>query len=200
MKLNIQKFQGGGLMAFQPLPLATYPTNTSNASDESDSKSSSKKDSDDSAISKSLLKEMIGKGITNDVMAFKNMVDSANQTYLSMTDLEKSTLQGKRLASIIAGNDWSTINALLRNGETFKNSIETVKTNKAYDELAVSDNGVVVLDQTTNRPTVISAEEFAEEMQAKSIETDEISYHVFIYNAEKGYEINYLTGVAKKAS
>lgn len=38
------------------------------------------------------------------------------------------------------------------------------------------------------------------EMQAKSIETDEISYHVFIYNAEKGYEINYLTGVAKKAS
>ncbi|HLQ88226.1 MAG TPA: DNA/RNA non-specific endonuclease, partial [Enterococcus sp.] len=38
------------------------------------------------------------------------------------------------------------------------------------------------------------------EMQAKSIETDEISYHVFIYNAEKGYEINYLTGSAKKAS
>lgn len=165
MKLNIQKFQGGGLMAFQPLPLATYPTNTSNASDESDSKSSSKKESDDSAISKSLLKEMIGKGITNDVMAFKNMVDSANQAYLSMTDLERNTLQGKRLASIIAGNDWSTINALLRNGETFKNSIETVKNNKAYDELAVSDNGVVVLDQTTNRPTVISAEEFAEEMR-----------------------------------
>ena len=165
MKLNIQKFQGGGLMAFQPLPLATYPTNTSNASDESESESSSKKDSDDSAISKSLLKEMIGKGITNDVMAFKNMVDSANQTYLSMTDLERNTLQGKRLASIIAGNDWSTINAILRNGETFKNSIETVKNNKAYDELAVSDNGIVVLDQTTNRPTVISAEEFAEEMR-----------------------------------
>ena len=38
MKLNIQKFQGGGLMAFQPLPLATYPTNKSNTSDESDSK------------------------------------------------------------------------------------------------------------------------------------------------------------------
>ena len=81
-------------MAFQPLPLATYPTNTSKASDESDIKSSSEKESDDSAISKSLLKEMIGKGITNDVMAFKNMVDSANKTYLSMTDLERSTLQG----------------------------------------------------------------------------------------------------------
>lgn len=38
------------------------------------------------------------------------------------------------------------------------------------------------------------------QMQAKSIEDDQISYNVFIYNVEEGYQINYLTGQATKAS
>lgn len=38
------------------------------------------------------------------------------------------------------------------------------------------------------------------QMQAKSIEDDQISYNVFIYNVEPGYTINYLTGQATKAN
>ena len=38
------------------------------------------------------------------------------------------------------------------------------------------------------------------QMEAQSVEDSKLSYNVFIYNAQTGYEINYLTGASKKAN
>lgn len=38
------------------------------------------------------------------------------------------------------------------------------------------------------------------EMEAQSVEDDQLEFNIYIYNVQEGYQINYETGASKKTS
>lgn len=158
MNFNINKYQAGGLVTVQPLPLTPQPQQQQyQQSSQEDTTEKKEK----SAIGDSLLKELIGKGVTTDVMELKRDLDSAKIEYNRLSEPEKQSAPGRRLREFISGNDFSRINKILRSAEQFKLGIENVKSNNAYDEFAITSNRMFVKNIQTGEIKQMSAEEYA---------------------------------------
>lgn len=159
MNFNINKYQAGGLVTVQPLPLANQQQQVSEPVSQQPTQTAESEKK--SSLSNSMLEKLLGQGITTDVMAYKNELDKAKYEYAAMPDIVKNTAYGKSLKDIISGNDWSSINRILRNKESFQQGIDNVKANNAYDEFAVNSDGMVVQNRQTGEVTTMTAEEFA---------------------------------------
>ena len=73
MKLNIKRLQEGGGMPFvtyRPAPSMTSPDTSSVETNSTKSSKTSDKGSDNSLLSKSVIEELIKKGLPNDVNQF----------------------------------------------------------------------------------------------------------------------------------
>ena len=163
MNFKINKYQTGGLIAVQSLPFQSYPT--SSGSQEASSKSSkSDSSNEDTKLADALLKEMVGKAITNDVMKYKDDIDTAFQKYASMGDLERNSFEGRKLKDFISGRDFSQINRLQRSKELFDSSIKIVNENKSYDEIAITTNGIIALNQENGNIENISIKDYSQDV------------------------------------
>ena len=163
MNFKINKYQTGGLIAVQSLPFQSYPT--SSGSSEASSKSSkSDSSNEDTKLADALLKEMVGKAITNDVMKYKDDIDTAFQKYASMGDLERNSFEGRKLKDFISGRDFSQINRLQRSKELFDSSIKIVNENKSYDEIAITTNGIIALNQENGNIENISIKDYSQDV------------------------------------
>lgn len=167
MEFKIHKYQGGGLTAVQPLPFQSYPQYAENTPTEQTTKTAKKTSTSTSPIDESLLKIMIEKGITSDVMSYKEMVDNATLEYQNLSSLEKQSQKGKQLANIISGNDFGIMTRIVRGKELFQQGIDAVKANDASDELAVTDKGMVVRSVENGKIGVVSANEYSKDINSK---------------------------------
>lgn len=135
MEINIKKFQAGGYLTYQPLPMQEQPQQaapTQTAASEQDN-----------GIDNDVMDKLLGKGITNDVMAYTQAVSSAYKQYSVMSIAERNTYKGRQMRNMMKG-DPGQLNALVRAKEAFDKSADTAKTNGALDEMAATDTGVVV--------------------------------------------------------
>ena len=141
---STRMYQEGGFLTYNPTPpiqrpQSIEPTGGAPQEDASNGKQIN-------GIDKDILKELLGKGLTNDVVAFKQQVDSAYSQYQQLSSAERETSVGRRLRQIMAG-DFSQINALMVNKQYFDKAIENVKNNYAEGEYAVTNNGMLVMNE-----------------------------------------------------
>ena len=161
MNFKVNKYQTGGLIAVQSLPFQSYPTSSGDETTKSKKQSSSSTDDDDSKLADALLKQMVGKAITNDVMQYKSDIDNGYSRYQQMGELERNSFEGRRLKDFISGRDFSQISRLQRSKELFDKAIETVEQNKSYDEIAITTNGVVAMNQENGNIENINLSDYA---------------------------------------
>ena len=164
MNFKVNKYQTGGLIAVQSLPFQSYPTSSGEETTKSKKQSSSSSDDDDSKLADALLKQMVGKAITNDVMQYKSDIDNAYLRYEKMGELERNSFEGRRLKDFISGRDFSQISRLQRSKELFDKAIETVEQNKSYDEVAVTTNGVIAMNQENGNIENVNLSDYAKDI------------------------------------
>ena len=134
MKVNINKFQKGGefvqftpvLRSLQQLDLPTQKEDKSSSS----SSSSSKK----GLVDDDLYKELIGKGLTNDVNLLVDELVKIEQRGFSNPDDPTRTL--RLLAKV---------NEIQNNKENWKNAVKTAESSGGLGEIAVNSNGEVYI-------------------------------------------------------
>ena len=159
---STRMYQEGGFLTYNPTPpiqrpQSIEPTGGAPQEDASNGKQIN-------GIDKDILKELLGKGLTNDVVAFKQQVDSAYSQYQQLSSAERETSVGRRLRQIMAG-DFSQINALMVNKQYFDKAIENVKNNYAEGEYAVTNNGMLVMNEK-GQIGEVSFQEYANNPQA----------------------------------
>ena len=164
MNFKVNKYQTGGLIAVQSLPFQSYPTSSGDETTKSKKQSSSSTDDDDSKLADALLKQMVGKAITNDVMQYKSDIDNGYSRYQQMGELERNSFEGRRLKDFISGRDFSQISRLQRSKELFDKAIETVEQNKSYDEIAITTNGVIAMNQENGNIENINLSDYAKDI------------------------------------
>ena len=165
MNFNVNKYQVGGLIAVQPLPFQSYPQATA-AESATAAASSDKSSKSKSNLEDDLLKEMVGKAITTDVMKYKDEIDQATIKYSNMSDLEKNSFMGKKLRDFLSGRDFSRINQLQQSKANFDKSIKVVDDNKAYDEVAITPRGLVVMNTESGGLETVSVQEYSENLNS----------------------------------
>ena len=164
MNFKVNKYQTGGLIAVQSLPFQSYPTSSGEETTKSKKQSSSSTDDDDSKLADALLKQMVGKAITNDVMQYKSDIDNGYSRYQQMGELERNSFEGRRLKDFISGRDFSQISRLQRSKELFDKAIETVEENKSYDEIAITTNGVIAMNQENGNIENVNLSDYAKDI------------------------------------
>lgn len=158
----MDKFQSGGIfrsMVYRPLPMAPSP-DMSQVTNVPGIGGSPVKAEEPETIPKEIIKDLLGKGITNDVMQFKEEVDGAYNAYANLSDLEKNTQYGRHLRSVMKG-DFAKLNNLQRNKELFEKGLSTMSANQAESDYAITTNGVIVKDNETGLVGEVSHNEFA---------------------------------------
>lgn len=142
MKL-IKKYDLGGLVDYQPLPLLETPSSGS-----SESNAPQKQTKEENVLDDKMIKELLGKGITNDVFSYQEKINNAYNEYASLTEAERNSVYGRRLRDTMRG-DFATLNMLIRNKERFDKGIQNVKDNKAQGSIAVTSNGIMAINNET---------------------------------------------------
>lgn len=142
MKL-IKKYDLGGLVDYQPLPLLETPSSGS-----SESNIPQKQTKEENVLDDKMIKELLGKGITNDVFSYQEKINNAYNEYASLTEAERNSVYGRRLRDTMRG-DFATLNMLIRNKERFDKGIQNVKDNKAQGSIAVTSNGIMAINNET---------------------------------------------------
>lgn len=142
MKL-IKKYDLGGLVDYQPLPLLETPSSGS-----SESNTPKKQTKEENVLDDKMIKELLGKGITNDVFSYQEKINNAYNEYASLTEAERNSVYGRRLRDTMRG-DFATLNMLIRNKERFDKGIQNVKDNKAQGSIAVTSNGIMAINNET---------------------------------------------------
>lgn len=158
----IDKFQSGGIfrsMVYQPLPMMPGP-DASQPLAQGVGATGTQEQTVEETIPKELIKELLGNGITNDVVQFKEEVDNAYANYSRLSDLEKNTQYGRHLRSVMKG-DFSKLNNLKRNKDLLDKGLDTVKANQAESDYAITNNGVIIKDLKTGLVGEVSHNEFA---------------------------------------
>ena len=118
----------------------------------------SDKTSDDGLLGSSLIKELLGKGITNDVNASMNGLLQIQYAYDNLSETEKTSRQGISLLNQMqtaAGK----VNMLLRNANQFQAAQTKAVTKNAISELAVTSKAMIIQD-SKGRIHQITPEQF----------------------------------------
>lgn len=153
MKLNeVKIYQAGGYLSYQPIPMVPEGQPQVSGPTAPEKK-------EEEYLDKSVLDKMLGQGITTDVMQYSQKLQSAYQEYNSMSEFQRSSYKGKQLRQMLKG-DLGELNALMRGKTTFDGAIANAKTNGALEELAVTNNGMVVKDES-GKINIISFAQYA---------------------------------------
>ncbi len=161
MKVNINKinkYQAGGYMVYQPLPLAPPVAQSASSS----STETATAETEASTLDDKMVEKLVGQGLTNDVMQFSNGLNSAYKQYENMTDTEKNSVYGRQLRSMMKG-DIGQVNAIRRHKEMFTKSIASVEQNDALGETAVTKNGFLVKNEETGKILEVGFAEYAKQ-------------------------------------
>lgn len=142
MKL-IKKYDLGGLMTYQPLPLLQTPVDETQSEEKS-----SKPQKESSVLDEKMIKELLGKGLTNDVFAYQDKINQAYQEYASMNEAERNSVRGKRVRDTMRG-DFATLNMMIRNKERLDAGLKTVQQNNAQSSIAITANGIMAINNVT---------------------------------------------------
>lgn len=167
MRINqdkINRYQAGGpFMVYQPLPIIPPQQSVMPGGERQDAEVLEA----NGVLDKDLIKDLLGKGLTNDVMAFATAVENAYQQYEQMSDIERNTTYGRKLRSIMKG-DLATLNQLARNKALFDTALKKVETNNADSDYAVTRRGVMVKNEETGQLAEVTHEEYIENLQGNS--------------------------------
>lgn len=163
MKVNVSKLQAGGSLVYQPLPM--IPTGEPQVAGPEVAAKEEKEETP--YLDKTTLNKMLGDGVTNDVMAYSEMMQKAYQEYATMNDFQKNSYKGRQLRGILKG-DIGQLNALVRAKTTLDNSIKQAASNAALEEFAVTGQGMVVKDSTTGKITTISFSQYASDNNSEN--------------------------------
>ena len=162
MQINtekIKRFQEGGQFAvYQPLPMMQPQAPAPQP------KGGGQQEGEQGGLDKDIVKKLMGEGIANDVMSFSNSVNQAYKAYSELSDFERSTSRGQRYRDEMKG-DLGALNMLMRNKKEFDQSIEKVKSQDAYGELAITARGLVVKNLKTGKLSEISHQDYASDLR-----------------------------------
>lgn len=157
---KVKKYQAGGpFTVYQPLPILggspqlAQGVGTSASSGEGES-----------LINETLLKELAGNGLTNDVMQFTNDLENAYQEYSQMSEIERNSQYGRHLRNTMRG-DWGKLNMLRQNKKHHDEAMSKIKDNNADSDYAVTSNGFVVKDLNTGRIAEVSHAEYINDLR-----------------------------------
>lgn len=193
MRINqdkIQKLQAGGVMTYQPLPIMP---NVDTGDQSSVGTGKTEAPQGDRVLDDDTFKAMLGKGITNDVVAFQSTLDNAYAEYSNMSDIERGTARGRKLRNIIRG-DLGTLTYLINAKENLANATKVVTSQDALAELAITPQGMVVKDGSTGKISQISSEEYAKDLASNNRK------YIALTNAELIKEREYNQGLAGDTS
>jgi hypothetical protein len=157
MEVNIKKLQAGGYIAYQPVP--TGPQQQTQQAPQQPQQGQG--EDIESYMDPGIMKRMLGKGITTDVMQYSSQLQSAYQQYQYMSDFQKNSYQGRQIRMMLKG-DFGQLNALVRSKTDFDNSVQDAKANDALGELATTNNGMVVRDNDSGKVTQVGFAEYAQ--------------------------------------
>ena len=168
MKLNINKYQVGGLIAVQPLQVLAQPITQASEQPANNTQSTQAPESSSKkGFGDDMTKELLGKAITTDAMKYKEMIDNAYYKYQSMPQIARDSAEGRRLLKIMKGEDFSIVNSLIRQKDMFQEGIDIVKANSAEDEAAVTDKGAYVFNAESGKFEEVTAEQYAKDLNSK---------------------------------
>ena len=158
MKL-IKKYQGGGGISYRPLPFLQ-------GAQQEQSPQSQQQQQQEVGIDKDITKELLGKGVTNDIIAYSDMVNNAYTEYSTLDPIMRNSAYGRKLRNIMKG-DIGTLGMLVRNKELLDTAAQQAVSNKAMDEVAITSFGVVVQDLESGHLKEVSHEDFANIINSK---------------------------------
>ena len=165
MKVNehkVKRYQAGGFMIYQPLPLQPPQAPVEEPVQEGSTPTQTS-----SVIDDKLIQKLLGNGITNDVMAFKSQVENAYLEYENMSEAERQTAHGRNLRSVMKG-DFAIINKLLRSKQLFDESLKRAETNDSLSDIAISNNGMLIKNLQTGQLFEVTHEEFSSKYRNNS--------------------------------
>ena len=157
MKVNIQKLQAGGYLNYQPVSTAPTPQQPQQAQQASQQ---GQGDDIESYMDPAIMRRMLGKGITTDVMQYSQQMQSAFQQYQYMNDFQRNSYQGRQIRMMLKG-DIGQLNALVRSKQDFDNAVSDAKSKDALGELAATNSGMVVRDNDSGKITEVGFAEYA---------------------------------------
>lgn len=166
MKVNInkiQRYQAGGYMIYQPLPLQPPMAQSGLPTSSSEQES----EATEGVLDKQTIQKLLGQGLTNDVMQFSRGVENAYQQYSSMSDIEKSSVYGRQLRNMMKG-DLGQVNALLRHKDNLTKAIASVESKDALGEIAITNHGLLIKDLKTNQIGEVGYAEYIKDYRGKA--------------------------------
>ena len=161
---KVSSFQSGGpFMIYKPLPMApvAQPVTGAPSGDPSGTAKS------EGVVPDAFVKEMLGKGLTNDVIAFTDEVNKAYKYYESLSDMEKESPLGAHLREIMKG-DKGKLNQMSRAAKAYDDAVKVIRDNDSGSDFAVTNRGVIVKDMKTGKLAEVSHADYAENYSSDS--------------------------------
>lgn len=163
MKLNVKKYQQGGIFSSLQLPnyLLYQPApgmgagSSQGSSSEGSSKSKSKKDDDGDfkLLSQKVVDELITKGLPNEVSYFLSELAEYEQSNNGIFSASTSRAKLYSLANLASN--------MLNNRKEYDKAVDLMKANESFSDYAVSnDGGVYVTDIKNGKTKHISLSEY----------------------------------------
>jgi len=160
MKLNINKMQSGGSInnpaAYQFLDYVPIAGSQSPAQAQTQTPTKTSK-SDSGILSKDMIDNLMGKGLTSDVTAFVGMVDKMYSNPLVNSPfgstINSNMLQRQQLSLL------AKINQIQNNKELFTKAVDSARSRGGLNELAVTPFGRVLALDEKGQIKQMSAEE-----------------------------------------
>lgn len=158
MKLNIKRLQEGGGMPFvtyRPAPSMTSPDTSSAETNSTKSSKTSDKGSDNSLLSKSVIEELIKKGLPNDVNQFLKELQVAEKSSLMGMESGVEGIDRNKLYSLA-----SKANQLIHNSNLMASATKEAYDNDGLEELAVSTTGSLFVQDKNGKISKLSMSEY----------------------------------------
>lgn len=158
MKLNIKRLQEGGGMPFvtyRPAPSMTSPDTSSAETSSTKSSKTSDKGSDNSLLSKSVIEELIKKGLPNDVNQFLKELQVAEKSSLMGMESGVEGIDRNKLYSLA-----SKANQLIHNSNLMESATKQAYDNDGLEELAVSTTGALFVQDKNGKISKLSMSDY----------------------------------------
>lgn len=169
MKLNIPKLQMGGVIfnpslaqAEQQVPGDAY------LSSPRSSESKNKEKNTDDFIS-DVQKQLVGKGLINEVNIFSQKYENDLRTYESLPEEVKQSYQGKQLRRKLSGN-MAELNEISQNYAIWSDAVKTIKSNNTIDTAATLGNSFII-KTADGRISTLGFNEYNREDDGKKYQT-----------------------------
>lgn len=147
MKYKIQKLQGGGFATFTPI-IQTPPTQPSGYTGR---KSSDDDDEGGSLVDKDLFKEIVGKGLVNDVDHFTQQLMQLDSGPLGLSQPQSR----EKFYQLMSG-----VNQLLNNKQNWEQSVKFAEQAGGLGEVAVGPSGEIYVRDKDNKINTISIDKY----------------------------------------